>query len=120
MGKKVLLVDDDARVRRLMVATLGDGYTLLEAADGLQGLGLARREQPDVVLLDVMMPGLDGFEVCRRLKADPATTEVAVIMLTGLDSDEDRARGEQAGAAAYLVKPFSPRALLDLLSKVLD
>jgi len=120
MTKKILLADDDPRIRRLVAATLGNHYRLLEAADGEQALEVARRETPDLVLLDVRMPRMDGFEVCRRLKTSQDTSAVRVIMLTGMGSDEDQQMGRQVGADGYFVKPFSPRALLDKLSEMLD
>lgn len=120
MSKKVLVVDDDPRLRALVAATLGNNYALLEAVDGEQGLRLARQETPDAVLLDILMPGLNGVEVCRRLKNDAATQGIKVIMLTGLDSDKDQEVAFQAGADDYFVKPFSPRALLNKLSQVLE
>ncbi|MEK7848902.1 MAG: response regulator [Chloroflexota bacterium] len=119
MTKKVLMVDDDPRLRALVAATLGHEYVLLEASDGEQGLRLARQEAPDVVLLDVLMPGLNGIEVCRRLKNDSTTSHIKVIMLTGLDSDKDQDEAFRAGADDYFVKPFSPRKLLSKLSQVL-
>lgn len=120
MSRKVLVVDDDARVRRLVIATLGEDYSLLEAADGSQALDIASREKPDVVLLDVKMPGMDGFEVCRRLKAGSATAQARVVMVTGLADDNDRNKGRKAGADAYFTKPFSPRALISLLEELLE
>lgn len=120
MSKKVLVVDDDARVRRLMKATLGEDYSLLEAADGSQALDIAGREKPDVVLLDVKMPGLDGFEVCRRLKAGSGTGQARVVMVTGMAEDRDRKKGRQVGADAYFTKPFSPSALIALLEELLE
>ncbi len=120
MSKKVLVVDDDARVRRLMAATLGNDYRMLEAADGLQALDIASSERPDVVLLDVKLPGLDGFEVCRRLKASSDTAQARVVMVTGLGEDRDRVKGREAGADAYFTKPFSPRGLIAFLEDLLE
>lgn len=120
MNKKLLMVDDDPRLRALVAATVGNDYMLLEAADGEQGLRLARQEKPDVVLLDILMPGLNGMEVCRRLKNDAATQGIKVIMLTGLDSDQDQEAAFRAGADDYFIKPFSPRALLNKLNQVLE
>jgi len=104
---KVLIVDDEpanvavigAMMRRL-------GYTVVTAADGVAALEAVAHEPPDVVLLDVRMPRLDGFEVCRRLKADPATRLIPVVMLTGLAAIEDRVQGIDAGADDFLSKPF--------------
>ena len=121
MAKKtVLVVDDEATVRLLTQATLGRGtYRLLEATNGAAGLELARREHPDLVILDVGMPDLDGLTVCQALKGDPATAGVAVVMLTARAQEGDRQRGLEAGADAYVTKPFSPRLLLETVERLL-
>ena len=118
--KKILVIDDDVKVRRLVALTLGDGYQLLQAPDGQDGLEIAAKEKPDLILLDVRMPRLNGLEVCRRLKKNSATSDIIVVMLTGLDSDADLAAATEAGAEAYFVKPFSPRDLLDKITDLLD
>ncbi len=119
MTGKVLVADDDVRVRKVVVTTLGATYRLFEAKDGEQALATARREMPDVLLLDVRMPVFDGLEVCRRLKGDPATAHIRIVLLTGLGADDDRAAGEKAGADAYFVKPFSPRSLLGKVAEMM-
>ncbi|HLH24633.1 MAG TPA: HD domain-containing phosphohydrolase [Chloroflexota bacterium] len=117
---KILLADDQDRVRRLVAATLGSAqWELLYAGDGEEALRVAREAQPAIVLLDVTMPKLDGFEVCRRLKGDPATRHMAVVMLTALRDEESRIRANLAGADEYFVKPFSPLALVSRLQELL-
>jgi len=114
LRKRVLLADDDAALRRLIRATFSDAeFVLLQAVDGSEALSLAQEQHPAVVLLDVNMPGLDGFEVCRRLKGDPATSDIKIIMLTARGADRDRLEARNAGADEYFVKPFSPIQLLD-------
>jgi len=104
----VLAIDDDPQSLRAMRDALAPlGFEVLEAGDGETGLALARDRQPDVVLLDVMMPGLDGFEVCRRLQAGEETRLLPVVFLTGLDSRAARLRGLAAGATDFLTKPCS-------------
>lgn len=120
MMKKILIADDDPRLRRLVLATLGNDYELLQACDGEEAMEVGTREKPDLVLLDVMMPKLDGFEVCRRLKGSEATSQIKVVMLTGLGTEHDHSDGETAGADAYFVKPFSPRALLEKIGEMLE
>lgn len=114
MRRKILVADDEEFIRQLVSATLRDDkrFDLLLAADGIEALELARKEKPDIIFLDVLMPKLDGFEVCRRLKSDPETSAIQIIMLTALDSQADRDRGEEVGADGYFTKPFSPRALI--------
>jgi len=110
---KILVVDDDPDLRDLIGYTLRrDGYFVIEAEDGIAALLVAEVELPDLVLLDVNMPRLDGFEVCRRLRAASATAAIPVVMLTVRGTEEDQVRGLDLGADDYLAKPFSPRTLL--------
>ena len=109
---RILVVDDEERNRRLLVAMLeAEGYTALEAADGPQALELARESPPDLVLLDIMMPGMDGYEVAQQLKADAATTAIPVVMVTALDDRESRLRGLEAGAEEFVTKPVDRNEL---------
>jgi DNA-binding response OmpR family regulator len=111
---RVLLADDDPALRRLIGATLGsEDFDLLQAIDGEEALRVARGEHPALVLLDVNMPRLDGFEVCHQLKSDPATADIKVVMLTARGADVDRVRAREAGADEYFIKPFSPVQLLN-------
>lgn len=103
----ILVVDDEPRGRQLLEELLTPhGYRLLFASNGQEALALATAHTPDLVLLDVMMPGVDGFEVCRRLRANPQLREIPVIMLTALDDRESRLQGLAAGADNFLTKPF--------------
>jgi DNA-binding response OmpR family regulator len=115
MTHRILIVEDQADIRKLIRMTLEFGdFELHEAADGESGLNLARAVRPHVMLLDVMMPGLlDGYQVCRHIKQDPQLKGIQVIMLTARGQATDVAAGEDAGADAYLVKPFSPLELID-------
>jgi CheY-like chemotaxis protein len=118
--RTVLVADDDDDVRGLVVLTLARGaLTVVEATDGAGALALARRLRPDLALLDVLMPGPDGIDVCRALKADPATAAMPVVVLTAEAQPDVRARAQAAGADAYLTKPFSPAALLALVRDLL-
>ena len=114
MQHAVLVVEDDPPTLRALVATLGrEGYAVSTAVDGHEALSTARTSQVDVIVLDVGLPGLDGFEVCRRLRADGKRTPI--LMLTARDQVSDRVEGLDAGADDYLVKPF---ALAELLARV--
>ena len=111
---RVLLADDDAALRRLVSATLGSNdFELLHAMDGEEALRVASEKHPALVLLDVNMPRMDGFDVCRHLKTDPSTTDIKIVMLTARGADVDRQRARDAGADDYFVKPFSPVQLLN-------
>jgi putative two-component system response regulator len=103
---RILVVDDEERNRRLLVAMLDpEDYVVVEAADGVRALALARQNPPDIVLLDIMMPGMDGYEVARALKAAEATRSVPVIMVTALNDRGSRVRGLEAGAEEFVTKP---------------
>lgn len=107
MTARILVVDDiEANVRLLQVKLSAEYFDVLTAQDGVTALAVAAAEQPDLILLDVMMPGLDGFEVCRRLKAGSATRHIPVVLVTALDGREDRIRGLEAGADDFLAKPL--------------
>jgi DNA-binding response OmpR family regulator len=112
----VLIVDDEQHIRLLIEQTLeeleDDGVEILTAADGEVALDVIANHHPDLVFLDVQMPRRDGFDVCRAIKADPATAGTTVIMLTAKGRAFDRAEGEAAGADQYLTKPFDPDDLL--------
>lgn len=112
MSGRVLVVDDVATNRLLLRAKLSSAYyDVVVAENGMQALEMARSEQPDMVMLDVMMPEMDGFEVCSILKANPETSHIPVIMVTALDTPEERIRGLEAGADDFLSKPFNDLAL---------
>ena len=107
MTARILVVDDiDANVRLLQAKLQAEYYEVLTAGDGASALVLAREERPDLVLLDVMMPGMDGFEVCRRLKEDPHTSHIPVVLVTALDGRSDRITGLESGADEFLNKPI--------------
>ncbi len=118
--KNILIVEDHADIRRLIRMTLEfEDVQITEAATAQQGWDLARQTSPDLMLLDVMMPGeMNGLDLCRALKAHPKLRHVGVIMLTARDAPGDREQGLAAGAQCYLVKPFSPMQLLELLHDV--
>lgn len=114
--RKLLIADDEDGVRSLVRITLEtDGFEILEARDGDEALAMAREEKPDLMFLDVMMPGVSGVDVCKALKTDPLTTGITIVMLTAQAQERDREDGLAAGADDYLTKPFSP---VNLLSKV--
>lgn len=116
----VLIVDDEAPIVELVRFTLEDEHVrVLEAGDGLEALAVARAEEPDLIFLDVQLPRLNGFEVCRRLRLEPGLEKTKIVMLTAAGQVQDLARGRAAGADLYLTKPFSPLRLLTLVSSLL-
>jgi len=112
MKSKVLIVDDTYTSRETLEVLLEpQGYTLLTAENGLQALKLAKETKPDLILLDVMMPGMDGFEVCRRIRATPEIAQIPIIIITALDDNSLRLEGIEAGADDFLTKPFNRHEL---------
>ena len=122
MRKRVLVVDDEENVVKLISATLGydDRYQVAVARDGQEALSIALHERPDLVILDMLMPKLDGSAGCRELKANLATAHTKVIVLTALTQQSDRQRALMAGADDFLTKLFSPTALLLKIEQILD
>ena len=118
---RVLVIDDEAPIRLLCRVNLeAEGMEVLEAADGPSGLATARAETPDVVLLDVMMPGLDGWGVAEELLDDPSTETIPIVFLTARAELRDRARGIDLGGVDYVTKPFNPVDLAPLVRDLLD
>ena len=120
MRRSVLVVDDDPFIRKLVATTLEDvsRFELHEAADGIEALEVAERELPTIVFLDVDMPRLDGIDVCRRMRANPATSAATIVILTAAHGDRIESQAEEAGADLFLTKPFSPLDLLRLVDRL--
>lgn len=120
--KRVLVVDDESSIRRLLnVALTGRGFEVLEAQDGLQALGVIAAEKPDLVVLDVMMPGMTGHQVHDRLRQDPATKELPILFLSAAGTFEEQHREIAADPNSdYLPKPFKPSEVADHISAMLD
>lgn len=122
--KKVLIVDDEAHIRLLLEQTLDEledlGVSLLLAENGGVGLELIRAERPQLVVLDVMMPVMNGFDLCKAVKADDAIKDTFILMLTAKGQELDRNTGEEVGADMYMTKPFDPDEVLERVAAVLD
>ncbi|NTU71199.1 MAG: response regulator [Coriobacteriia bacterium] len=111
--KRILAVDDEPHILKLIAFSLrSHGFEVLEASDGLSAVSVAAAELPDLILLDVMMPALDGYEACRRIKADPATANIPIFMLTAKAQASEQQTGLDAGAVDYICKPFTPKDLV--------
>ena len=116
----ILLAEDDPDILHMVAYKLRRaGFEVVEATDGIAALDACRREPPDLVLLDVRMPRMDGIAVCRELRAGPRTGDLPIVMLTARARDQDRELALAAGATDYVVKPFSPRALVERVEAVL-
>ena len=121
--KKILIVDDQLEVRELVQVTLEIGdYQILTAEHGREAIEVAQREHPDIILLDIMMPGsdVDGLQACRKLKNDPNTSDITIVMLSAKGQEDDIEMGRSAGADDYFTKPFSPIALIEKVEEVMS
>src|SRR5690348_5018174 len=117
MSQKILVIEDEEGIIHLLNLYLRDaGYTIVVAKDGADGLALHAREHPDLVILDIMLPALDGFEVCKRIRA---WSKTPILMLTARGDEDDRIQGLDIGADDYIVKPFSPRELVSRVRAIL-
>jgi two-component system alkaline phosphatase synthesis response regulator PhoP len=117
---KILVVDDEIYIVHILDFSLGmEGYEVVTALDGEQALEKARAEKPDLIVLDIMMPKLDGYETCKRLKADDATKAIPVILLSAKGRNVDQKIGFEVGADDYITKPFSPRKLVERINAIL-
>jgi len=111
--KRILVVEDTEDNRQIIGDLLSNaGYELIEAVDGLEGVAAAEREQPDLILMDIQLPGIDGYEATRRIRAIPALAKVPIIAVTSYALSGDEAKTREAGCDGYVAKPFSPRQLL--------
>lgn len=118
--EKILLIEDEKDILELIAFNLEcSGYEVIKASNGEDGLKRAQNEEPDIILLDLMLPGMDGFDVCRELKQDKNTRRIPVIMLTARGEDSDIVSGLELGAEDYITKPFSPKILIARIRTVL-
>jgi two-component system, OmpR family, alkaline phosphatase synthesis response regulator PhoP len=118
MVKKILIIEDDPATLRLVDYSLKqEGYDVITASNGLEGIRKALGESPDLVILDVMLPGLDGFEICYRLRAEPSTNSLPILMFSAKAQEIDKETGKRVGADDYLTKPSAPA---DIISHVVN
>ncbi|MFH0919946.1 MAG: response regulator [Fibrobacterota bacterium] len=118
-GKKILLVDDEAGIRRILRIFLEvEGFQVLEAVNATQAFRSIDEDKPDVVILDVILFGTTGFEICEKIKSDPKTRDTFVILFTALTKDSDVAEGERVGADLYLMKPLNPRDIVERVKSI--
>jgi DNA-binding response OmpR family regulator len=119
MKPRILVADDDPVILRLLEVNLGlEGFEVETAIRGEDAVDRARELRPDVIILDVMMPGMTGYDVAGRLKEDPSTAAIPIVFLSARTQEEDRARGRALGVAAYVTKPFDPAELMDVVRRL--
>jgi len=118
---KILVVDDEVNITQILQFSIGaEGFDVLTAQNGEEAIEKARREQPDLIILDIMMPKIDGYEACRILKANPLTRHIPVVLLTAKGREIDKRLGFEVGATDYIVKPFSPNKLIERIHRLLS
>jgi two-component system alkaline phosphatase synthesis response regulator PhoP len=118
---KILVVDDEVNITQILEFSIGsEGFEVITAQNGEEAIERARRERPDLIILDIMMPKIDGYEACRILKANPLTKNIPVVLLTAKGRDIDRRLGYEVGATDYIVKPFSPNKLIERIHRLLS
>ncbi len=125
MGKKLLIVEDELHIRTLLEQALEDledefDVEILTAADGEEGLALIREERPQAVFLDIMMPKMNGYEVCKAVKDDPELKDTIIVLLTAKGQEADRRKGLEIGAYDYMTKPFDPDEVVELAKELLQ
>jgi len=117
--KKILITDDEENIRLLVSNMLGKDYVVLGASDGREAVDMARSQQPDLILMDILMPKMDGYTACNKIKKDPITRAIPVVMLTAVDHELNVKLSQEMGANGYITKPFTPRDLLDAVDQFL-
>ncbi len=117
---KILVVDDEVNITQILEFSIGsEGYQVITASNGEEAIDKARNEQPDLIILDIMMPKIDGYEACRILKTSPLTKNIPVVLLTAKGREIDKKLGYEVGATDYIIKPFSPNRLIDRIHELL-
>jgi DNA-binding response OmpR family regulator len=119
--RRILVADDEIYILHILEFSLNlEGYDVIRASSGAEALSKVVKERPDLVVLDILMPETDGYEVCRRIKSDERTRDIPVIFLSAKDTPMDQEVGMRLGADAYITKPFSPQRLIDCIQSLLD
>ena len=120
MAKKILIIEDDPAISRLVDYSLRhEGYEVITATNGLEGIRKAHNEAPDLIILDVMLPGMDGFEICHRLRSEPDTAQLLILMFSAKAQEIDKNTGLKVGADDYLPKPAAPAEIVSRVAKLL-
>ena len=120
-AKKILIIEDHPNVRRVLTITLGHlGYETLQAADGRTGIKMSLAENPDLILMDISLPGSSGFETARKIKANPKTNQIPIVACSGWNSEEIVTQGLEAGIVEFLTKPISPEVLVAVIKRLTE
>lgn len=120
MAKKILLIDDEPElVEMVKMRLVASGFDVITAGDGADGLAKARGEKPDLIILDLMLPKMNGYEVCRLLKFEEKTSKIPIVLFSARAQEADKVAGKDVGADAYIVKPFEPQALMSKIKELL-
>ena len=117
--KKILITDDEENIRLLVSSMLGKDYIVLGASDGKEAVDMARSQKPDLILMDIMMPKMDGYTACNKIKKDPITRAIPVVMLTAVDHELNVKLSQEMGANGYITKPFNSRDLMKTIGQFL-
>ena len=121
MAKKILVVDDEVQLLEMVKMRLeASGYEVITACDGQEALDKARQDRPDLIILDLMLPKIDGYKVCRMLKFDEKYHKIPIVLFSAKAQEQDKLLGEQVGANGYITKPFEPKVLLDKIAELLN
>jgi len=119
MKKTVLIADDEVNILNLIKLNLGDEYNYIEAMDGLEVLQKLEHETPDIILLDIMMPKMDGFTVCKRIKQNPKTKDIPIVFISAKSEEQDVLYGIDIGASAYVTKPFNKQDISEIIKSII-
>jgi DNA-binding response OmpR family regulator len=118
---RILAVDDEPHILKLVVFSLSShGFDVLQATDGMSAIQVAEQEQPDLILMDVMMPLMNGYDACKRIKENPKTTHIPVVMVSAKSQVAEQTQGIESGASGYIVKPFTPKELVAQVTELLE
>jgi len=120
-NKKILVVEDELKIRNVISMYLKkEGFSVLETGDGLEALSLTEKEKPDLIILDIMLPGMSGYEVCRKIKSNEDTKDIIIVILSAKGQEWEKSEGYQVGADLYEIKPFSPRQLINNVKTIIS
>jgi len=117
--KKILIADDEANIRLLVGSMLGEDYIVLGASDGKEAVDMARTQKPELILMDILMPKMDGYTACHTIKKDPVTKAIPIVMLSAIGFELNKKLAQEMGASGYITKPFSLLELLDTVKRFL-